>query len=340
MTILVIGCGSIGRRHAGNLKQIAAGEILVFDPDLERAQTLAKACGATLCGSLEDSYARKPDAVVICAPTSLHLPLAKQAVAQGCHVFVEKPLSHSLAGIEDLLAEVQSRHVVLQVGYNLRFDPLMEQIRDAVRSGRIGRTLSARLHFGAYLPARHPWEDYHIGYGARSQLGGGVLLDSSHEIDYAMWLFGDPEAVYCAGGKYSSLELDVEDIVELTLSYPDKIVSIHLDYVQHPRQRRCDIIGSHGQLRGDLDARCLHVYEGGAAEFTACPPTHTFDEVYVKEIRHFLQRVTGGDATLEEAQSAVRTLVVAEEARLSMRSGRARQIDWASAGAGLVAANE
>ena len=337
MKVLVVGCGSIGRRHAGNLKQIGADEILLFDPDRGRAQSLAERCEATLFGSLEDAYAEKPDAVVICAPTSLHLSLAQQAVANGCHVFVEKPLSHSLDGIENLLSDFQSRHLVLQVGYNLRFDPLVEQIRDVLRSGRIGCVLSARLHFGAYLPARHPWEDYRIGYGARSELGGGVLLDSSHEIDYALWLFGNPEEVYCAGGKYSSLELDVEDIVELTMRYPDKIVSIHLDYVQQPRQRRCDIIGSIGQIRGDHDARTLNVYEGPSAECTVCPPTHAFDEVYVKEIRHFLGRVSRGDASLEEAQSAVCTQLVAEEARLSMLSGAARQIDWTKAGSVLNA---
>ncbi len=305
---------------------------MVFDPDRERAQTLAQTCGATRCDSLEEAYATNPGAVVICAPTSMHLSLAKQAVTHDCHVFVEKPISHTPDGIASLLAQVQNRNLVLQVGYNLRFDPLVEQIHGLLLSGRVGRVLSARLHCGTYLPARHPWEDYRIGYGARAQLGGGVLLDSSHEIDYAVWLFGDPDAVYCAGGKFSSLEVDVEDIVELTLHYPDKIVSIHVDYVQQPRQRRCDVICSGGQIRGDLDARTVHVYEGSAAECTVCPPTHAFDEVYVKEMRHFLGRVNSGDASLEEAQSAVRTLMVADAARRSMRSGHAEQIDWVSTG--------
>jgi len=318
---LVIGCGSIGRRHSHNLLQLGVDTLLVYDQDKARTVALAQELGVQPCGSMEEAYAYKPDAVLICAPTSLHLPLAREALEHGCHIFMEKPLSNTLDGVSGFLDEVRSKQRVFLVGYNLRFDPLLQELQKSLAEDRIGRSVSARFHFGSYLPWRHPWEDYRLGYGARNNLGGGVILDAIHEIDCALWLFGRPELVFCVAGKYSDLDIDVEDVGELLFSYANHVVSIHLDYLQRPPRRWFEIIGTKGQIQGDLVSRTLRIYDGNMKEWTEYAPTCSLDEVYVLEMKHFLECVDGDRQPVVNGYVAAQSLQMAEAAKKSATTG-------------------
>jgi predicted dehydrogenase len=321
MKFLVIGCGSIGRRHARNLRDLGVKDILVFDPERDRSAQLAHEYEVLRVETLEQAYEHRPGAVLICAPTSLHLTLARQALQHDCHIFLEKPLSHTMEGVIDFLAEVKARHRILLVGYNLRFDPLLHQLRVWLNDSRIGHVASARLHFGSYLPWRHPWEDYRVGYGARRSLGGGVILDAIHELDYALWLFGLPERVYCAGGKSSDLEIDVEDLAEVSLLYPNAVISIHLDYIQRPPERSCHVIGTRGTIRANLIARSLHLFDGTTRQRATRRIDCPFEQTYQVEIQHFIDCIGGGAKPLVDGYVAAQSLQVAETARESMATG-------------------
>src|SRR5438046_2248109 len=130
LRVLVIGCGSIGERHTRNLRQTSIGEILVHDPDHARMTSFAQKYDASAFGRLEDAYAAGPQVVFVCAPTSLHLPLARQALLHLSDVFVEKPVSHTLEGIDDLIVLAGKTQRVLMVGYNLRFNPCLRQVKE------------------------------------------------------------------------------------------------------------------------------------------------------------------------------------------------------------------
>ncbi|MBV9156748.1 MAG: Gfo/Idh/MocA family oxidoreductase [Acidobacteriaceae bacterium] len=181
--------------------------------------------------------------------------------------------------------------------------------------------LSASLSFGSYLPWRHPWEDYRVGYGARRELGGGVILDAIHEMDYAQWLFGSPSSLYCISGKYSDLEIDVEDLAEILLAYPDKLVSIHLDYIAQPAHRTCTILGTWGQLRVDLVERRLRHFDGETREWSTIPVDGSISESYEAEMRHFLDCIEGSAKPEVDAECARQSLEIAEAARRSMLLG-------------------
>jgi predicted dehydrogenase len=321
MKILVIGCGSIGTRHTRNLRDLGVADLLVFDPDQERATQLARESRAFPVDRLEHAYDRHPEAVLICAPTSLHLSLARQALEHDCHIFLEKPLSHTMAGVIEFVSEAKARHRIVLVGYNLRFDPLLHQLHAWLKESRIGHVASARLHVGSYLPWRHPWEDYRVGYGARKSLGGGVILDASHELDYALWLFGHPKGVYCAGGKHSSLEIDVEDVAEILMSYEHAVVSIHLDYIAQSSQRTCDVIGSHGQIHADLIARRLALFNASTREWDAPQVYCPFDELYRIEMQHFLDCIAGKAAPAVDGSAGLESLLLADSAKRSIISG-------------------
>ncbi len=318
MKILVIGCGSIGRRHVQNLRELGVDDLVLYDPDRERSESVARELQVRWVRTLDHGYQEQPDAALICAPTSLHLELATKALEHDCHLFIEKPISHSMAGVDEFLEEVESRKRVLLVGYNFRFDPLVQTVRERVAEGSIGRIVSARLHLGSHLPSRHPWEDYRAGYGARKNLGGGVILDAIHELDLALWMFGEPETIYCAGGKYSDLEIDVEDVAEILLSYPKKIVSIHLDSVQRPAERYCEITGTRGQIRADLFARTLRQFDGDTCARQSGGDYCAIDEIYKREMRHFLDCLEGRATPAVDGKTAVQSLELAKDARTSM----------------------
>ena len=333
MKILVIGCGSIGRRHTRNLRDLGVTDVFVFDLDKDRSARLAAEYQVKQAESLEQAYERPPDAALICAPTSLHLSLARQALEHDCHIFLEKPLSHTMEGVIDFLAEVKARHRIVLVGYNLRFDPLLHQLHTWLKESRIGHVARARLHVGSYLPWPHPWEDYRVGYGARKSLGGGVILDASHELDYALWLFGHPKRVYCAGGKHSSLEIDVEDVAEILMSYEHAVVSIHLDYIAQSSQRTCDVIGSQGQIHADLIARSLALFNGTTREWDAPQVYCPFDELYRLEMQHLLDCIVGKTHPAVDGSAGLEALLLADAARRSITSGEPIAFDRILSGA-------
>ncbi|HLJ41180.1 MAG TPA: Gfo/Idh/MocA family oxidoreductase [Candidatus Acidoferrales bacterium] len=318
MKVLVIGCGSIGRRHAQNLRELGVDDLVLYDADRDRSKSVARELQVRWVRNLDRGYQEQPDAVLICVPTSLHLELATEALEHNCHLFIEKPISHSMAGVDEFLEEVENRNRVLLVGYNFRFDPLVQTAREWVAQGRAGRVVSARFHFGSHLPARHPWEDYRAGYGARKNLGGGVILDAIHELDLALWMFGEPETTYCAGGKYSDLEIDVEDVAEILLCYPDKIASIHLDSVQRAPERYCEIIGTRGQIRADFFARTLRYFDGDTRVWQSGGGYCAIDEIYKLEMRHFLDCLHGRATPAVNGKTAAQSLKLAEDVRQSM----------------------
>lgn len=305
-----------------NLCRLGASDLLLLDVASERAEKLANELGSRHVNSLDEAFREKPDAAIICTPTSLHLDFAIEALRHGCDLFVEKPLSDSMDGVEELIEEAKRRSKILMAGYNFRFDPLVRRLRTALGEKRIGRVTSARFHCGSYLPWRHPWEDYRAGYGARRELGGGVILDAVHELDLALWFLGRPETVYCCGGKLSELEIDVEDCAEIMLIYSHGVVSIHLDYIQQPAARTCEFIGTHGQIKADLYGREMHLFDGISRSWESRKGIGALEDMYALEMRSFLDCIENQTAPEVDGTTAAESLLLAEAAKESMRSGK------------------
>ena len=318
---LIIGCGSIGRRHALNLRKRGGIDLLLFDVDLERVEELAAEVKGTCAESLESAFREKPCAAMICTPTATHLGFAHQALQSDCHLFIEKPISHSMDGVDALLAQSRQRGKIVMAGYSFRFDLLVRRVQALIKNERIGRVTSARLHSGSHLPWRHPWEDYRIGYAARKGLGGGVILDAVHELDLAIWLFGRPETVYCVGGTFSDLDIDVEDCAEITLAYANRVVSIHLDYVQQPASRTYEFMGTRGQIKADLFARELRIFDSGSRKWKLSAGVGTLDEMYESELEHFIGCIERGEKPEVDGTVAAESLLLAEIAKESIHAG-------------------
>jgi predicted dehydrogenase len=231
-------------------------------------------------------------------------------------------LSDSMEGVNGLVGSAELRRRVLLVGYNFRFDPVVRQVQQWIHEGKIGCITSARFHFGSYLPWRHPWEDYRSGYGARRELGGGVILDAVHELDMAAWLFGRPEKIYCAGGRYSDLEIDAEDTAEMVMSYADRVVSVHVDYIQRPAERWCEIIGTRGRILADVFSRSVRYFDGDRQTWEQVEALGALEDSYKAEMKHLLDCVEGRAKPAVDGKIAAQSLLLAEKAKESMRLGQ------------------
>ena len=216
MKFLIAGFGSIGRRHFRNLLTLGERDILLYHtyhsslPDDELG-------GFPIETDLRAALAHQPDAVIVSNPTALHLEVAIPAAQCGCHLLIEKPISHSMARIDELEQVVQQNDNQVLVGYQLRFHPGLKLVKKLLDEGAIGEPVSARAHWGEYLPDWHPWEDYRQGYSARSDLGGGVILTLSHPLDYLRWLLGEVDCLWAFAGRLGDLEIDVEDTAEIEI---------------------------------------------------------------------------------------------------------------------------
>jgi predicted dehydrogenase len=325
---LIVGLGSVGRRHARNWAALGLGEVWVCrQANLPQPEALG--VEARQFHALAAALAEKPDAVLITNPTSLHVQTARCALGVGAHVLVEKPIGHDLQLVAEMLAEASGR--VLMVGYNLRFHPGLQRLRELLRRGAIGRPLTARAEMGEYLPGWHPWEDYRQSYSGRRELGGGPVLTFSHELDSVCWLLGAPMAVTAVARRASSLEIDTEDVAEIVLEFDSgAVASVHVDYVRRPPRRTMEIVGEEGILRWEYDTNQVLHYSPWTHEWRLeeGDPRFNRNDMFLAELREFANRIQGqpaaAGATGEQGAAVLAIALAALRA-----ANEARRIDLA-----------
>lgn len=313
LRFLVIGCGSIGQRHLRNLRRLGVEDILAMEVRKERRQEVEKQFGVPVFADLHSALGREPQVALVCTPTNFHLENALAAAGAGCHLFIEKPLAGSLSGLPELLAEIERRHLLTLVGCNFRFHPGLLHVKALLETGGIGTVVAARAQFGQYLPDWHPWEDYHQGYSAQRVLGGGVVLDRIHELDYLRWLLGDINEVCAMVGHLSHLELDTEDTAEILVRFVSGgFGSIHLDYVRRTYDCRLEIIGDAGTIQWCYQENFVRWYlalEGLCHSLEW--PLYDGNEMYLEEMRHFLRVLQGQEPSKQDAVEGARVLALA-----------------------------
>jgi len=338
---LFCGLGSIGQRHLRNLRELLGDDVdvlayrrrgleRVINPDMSISadSTLESTYGVRSFGDLDDALAERPDIVFVTNPNSMHLPVALAAARAGCHLFIEKPLSHSLDGVDELIDLVESKDLVALVAYQFRFHPGLRLIKALLDEGRLGRLAAAHIVNGEYLPDWHPYEDYRATHPARRELGGGALRIQTHEFDYALWLFGLPRRVYAVGGHLSLLEVDVEDSVSVLMACEQDArpvpVHIHLDFLQRPPQRACEIVGDAGKVRYDYYAKRVEFYDTASGRATVeCFDSFERCRLFRDELRHFLACVRGDERPVVDLREGARSLRIALAAEHSLRTGQA-----------------
>ncbi|HUS06522.1 MAG TPA: Gfo/Idh/MocA family oxidoreductase [Bryobacteraceae bacterium] len=315
---LIVGCGSIGKRHLCNLQRLGVTDIVVFDEREDRRREAAERWNVATVDNIESGLEGSGIAL-ICTPTHLHAGAALSAARAGCHLFIEKPLAHRLEDIDLLLEEITCRRLHTLVGCNFRFHPAMRELKRLMTEGIAGRPVSARAQFGQYLPDWHPWEDYRQGYSARREMGGGVVLDRVHELDYMRWLMGSVTEVCALTGRLSSLEIDSEDTAEILLYFQSGAIgSVHVDYVRRNPECRLEIIGEEGTLEWSYRNHSASWYVGrDRVRHHIEWPNYDPNDMYLDQMRHFLAVLEGRERAAHDVCDARNVLEIALAAKQS-----------------------
>ena len=313
-----------------NLKTVADGEIIAYRTRKKTVQKHESAPHVKTYSDLTEALNQKPDAVLITNPTSLHIQSALNAAKHGCHIFIEKPISHTLDGIDELIYIVRNKKLVVLVGCNLRFHPCLQFVKKLLDQKRIGKVVSARVQMGQYLPDWHPWEDYRTMYSAQKSLGGGIILDMVHELDYIRWLLGDVTQVFSFSDKLSDLDIDTEDVAEILLRFKSGAIGeVHLDYIQRYPSRSCEIIGEKGSILLDIKEGTVKVYmaEKKGWERFEQPKSYDMNQMYIDEMRHFINCIEGKEEPLIGITDGLEVLKIALATKESAKNSEVIKIN-------------
>lgn len=338
MKILMIGLGSIGQRHLRNIRRVYGNEVEIlayrvrglqrtFSDDMQIREnvSLEEEFNIHSFTNLEEALREKPEAAFITNPTSSHIPTALTCAKAGCHIFLEKPVSDSLEGIEELQDIAKEKQLKVFVGFQNRFHPGMKSVKQCLEKGELGRILSVRAVVGERLTTMHTYEDYKETYMARKDLGGGVVLNQMiHELDYLYYLFGMPTTVYAVGGITGNLEIDVEDNCDAiyrmetkTGSFP---VSVHADFYQSPPSRFVKIIGEKGQITLDLLKAAVTKTIGNVKE-ESCFEAFARNDMFIEELKLFMECIEKDKEPEISLEDGIVSLKMAMAAKKSMETG-------------------
>jgi len=320
--VLVVGYGSIGQRHLRIVRSLLPdASIRVLRH--QRCDSIPEyADGCT--SSLAEALTFAPQAAVIASPSVFHMDSAQPLAEAGVHLLIEKPLAASPDGVRQLLETCSAGGNVLMTAYNLRFMPSLQRFRELIQSEYIGRVLSVRCEIGQYLPSWRPGVDYRQGVSATSAMGGGALLELSHEIDYLRWIFGEVDSVRANLSRQSNLEIDVEDTAHLILGFAEQksggrlIANLNMDFVRHDTTRQCLAIGEQGSLRWNGLTGIIELFPvGGIAWEQVFVHSPQRDESYMAEWQHFLACIRDGTKPLVNGQDGLAALNIIQAARSS-----------------------
>jgi predicted dehydrogenase len=312
--LLICGLGSIGRRHLRIFRTLGVQRIDAYRTGNATLPDSGQPAPDKVFRDLNAALEEGPEAVIVANPTALHVSTAFASTRAGAHVLIEKPVSHTVDGCYELELEARQRRKVVAVAQNLRHHASLARTKQLVVSGELGRPITARLHFGTYLPDWHPWEDYRNGYAARLDLGGGAALTNVHEIDAALWLFGDAVDARGFASPLHTLGTEVAESCSMVVLHESGCVtSVTLSLAQKPGSRSLEIAFEGGNVSANLlTSRMTVARATGEVQEFGCDDAYDWDSTYVSQARGFMDALEGGAdyVTLREGVKALELALV------------------------------
>ncbi len=302
LKILFCGLGSIGTRHLKNLRAVLTERGIDFTVDAVRSSL--REISPEIAPFIKDSYLLYGDVpddydvAFVTNPTSLHFDTVSSLSKKAKNMFIEKPV---FSEVPDDLSGLGLKAGVKYVACPLRHTPLARELKGIAGQ----KTVSAvRAICSSYLPEWRKGVDYRDNYSAKKELGGGVRLDLIHEWDYLTYIFGMPSAVASLSGHLSPLEITSEDLAVYIARYPDKLLSLHIDYIGRKSRREVELFCEDDVLTGDfVNGTIKSLVTGKVTELPR-------EDFYVNEMNYFIDCVLSGTRdnmnTVEHAADVLR----------------------------------
>lgn len=250
--VAIVGLGNISNRHRKNIKQLYPKAIVYAVSASGRLPEETVQDADIVCANISHLPVAEMCMAIVASPATSHASHAIEFIAAGVPTLIEKPLAASIEDSEKILESQKKSKTPVAVGYCLRYLGSTLAVKRLLSEGMIGQVYNVFSEIGQYLPDWRPGQDYKTTVSASKELGGGALLELSHELDYLSWLFGELEPVGAVLRTSNELGLDVEDSADILAKSGNTVLSIHLDFLQKKAHRKCRIVGSNGVLEWDL----------------------------------------------------------------------------------------
>ena len=315
---VVIGLGSIAKRHISNLRYLhPLAKIYAVSSSGLNTTVPTEVDGIV---SLDEVVQLKPNYVVIASPATFHVDIAKKILKHQIPILIEKPLSHNHKECLDLQSfcdEICSSKIA--VAYCLRFLPAIKELKKYLDSGQLGRIYNVNASVGQFLPLWRSDKNYRDTVSANKALGGGALLELSHELDYLLWLFGKLRLKYSWLRSSDELGIDVEDIADLVLVSENNIyINVHMDFIQKSVYRNCEIIAENGRLEWDLVSNKITLHNEKKPLIIYSDSSYDMNNMYLDMLKIFDSNTDNGVnsesfATLESSSEILRIIDEAKQ---------------------------
>jgi predicted dehydrogenase len=321
---LIVGFGSIGRRHLSNLNKMSpSSKVVVLRTFKKNTSSPVLVEGShTEISSLDEINPLSIVGAIIATPAPMHLEMAAKLAQLKIPMLIEKPLCSDLEDAQSFRKMGADGSALILIGYNFRFSRAANHVKDSIQRGLLGTALTASIEMGFYLPDWRPSQDYRESVSANKHLGGGALLELSHALDLYLWFFGMPTSLVATLRKISHLQTDVEDCADLILeSEREKFMAtIHLDMLQRKACRTFKIVGSEGTLSWNMVDNSIQLTKANFEEVLTLSEPEDWNDMYLNELKHFLNCIHEKERPKVTFQDGLDVMKLVAAARQSSRT--------------------
>lgn len=319
--LAIIGLGSIGRRHLRLISEIRPDIKIILVRSGYGSKCEEEKMASKTVHSISEAIKYGIQAAIVSSPAIMHLEQSLELAQNGVHLLIEKPLSHSLDRTNELLEVVNNNSLVAMVGYVLRYDSGAIEFKNSINNKITGEILHARIECGSYLPDWRPGQNYQNSVSALSELGGGALLELSHELDYLHWFFGKPIDVQANIRNSGSINVNVEDQFDLLMtSEQGYSIIAQVDFNRRYVKRKCTILTAEGELTWDAvkqNVTWKTVHEGSSSY----DYSNKRDYIYRTQIEIFINCIENNNAPIVTLDDGINVLRLIDAARDSSKNG-------------------
>lgn len=317
---LVIGSGSMARRHIDNLNRLFPDSLVASLSFSKKQETLKKINTDVVFKSFQEGLDFKPNFVIEASPSPFHLENACKFLSENIPVLIEKPLCSNLEDFENFKTIFFDKRSIIEVGYCLRYQEAALKFKELLEETHsFGRILSVKVEVGQYLPDWRPGFDYRQSVSANKALGGGVLLELSHELDYLNWFFGKSQSVFCKTLNSGLLGTDVEETADAILMRDNgPVINVHMDFLQRKAHRSCKVITEKGTLIWNLLENQITL-EGkdNNLEILFYEPDYNRNDMFLSMLERFKKLANGELTPLVSIEDSLNVMSLVNSMKLS-----------------------
>ena len=319
--LAIVGLGSIGRRHLRLISEIRPDIKIIVVRSGHGSACDEEKMAVKITDSIGDAIKEGIQAAIISSPATLHLKQSLELAKNGIHLLIEKPISHTSDRVKELLKIVNENRITTMVGYVLRYDLGAIKFKNWLDNKIKGKILHARIECGSYLPDWRPDQDYRKTVSALSELGGGVLLELSHEVDYLYWFFGKPKDVQAQIRNSGTLDINVEDQVDLLMtSEQGYCISVQIDFNRRHVERKCKVLTTEGELIWDAVKQNV-TWKGVNKEQFKYEYNNERNSIYRKQLEVFFDCIENDNDPIVTVKDGINVISLIDAVRNASEKG-------------------